>query len=106
MQLRWEETTETGEVIIRDSLGVTVDNAHTYAKENCRQCYGRGVEHWDNGWNYYMRDINEEFGPTVINKILDRKPKNPRIITCDCVLRTLQRVGETPHQLIDPLKGY
>lgn len=98
MQLRWEEISDTGEKIIRNSTGVTVENACTYAKSNCRKCHGRGIEHWDMGWEYYTKEVsipdpkNINKNP-IISNIMDRRPYKPSIYACDCVVRTIQKVG-------------
>lgn len=88
MMLRWIEIDETGNEIVRNNYPVTVENACTYARKNHRICHGRGVQHYDNGYQYvYEMDENLE------RPIMVRKQINPRIIACDCVIKHIERFG-------------
>lgn len=87
MLIKWTETNEVGEEIVREHPTVTVKNADTYARKNHRVCHGRGYQLYDSGSRYetlYDEEGNATIQPVAIN---------PRIIACDCTLRTLAKVG-------------
>lgn len=96
MLLQWQEKDEFGNEVTKNDPRLSVKNAATYAKKNCRHCHARGVEYWDNGWESYLRETNndsKDFCGVEVYQVMDRKPINPRIITCDCVLRTIEKAG-------------
>lgn len=86
MILQWEERNDVGEVTVRTNPELPPENAHTYAKHNHRSCNGTGLEYWDMGWQYY---VEEKDG----HPVLARKPLNPSIVACDCVVRHIGKYG-------------
>lgn len=86
MLLQWTERDEWGNETIKTHPSLSVDDATSYAKNTCQQCWSKGYNCWDDGWNYYTVKEKDHY-------YIDRKPINPRIYTCSCVDRHIERYG-------------
>lgn len=84
MMLKWTTINEYGDEITHTNPELSVENAASYARKNCRRCYARGYLEFDEGWIYYNEVENG-------HQQIKRRPKNPRVESCSCVDRIIQR---------------
>jgi hypothetical protein len=92
MLLKWREQNEYGEVVERSSFEINLDNVESYARRNCRKCYGRGWEKMDSGANPLNKFYRAE-------NIEVREPNlNERVVTCSCVDNHLARLDRIKDQ--------
>jgi hypothetical protein len=86
MNISWTTTNELGEVVTHNHPTITTENAHSYAKQTCHTCWGKGYNTYDNGYEYFSVNENE-------HSWIERRRSNERAILCDCSIRTIQRTG-------------
>lgn len=87
MYITWTSTNDMGEVETYNHPTITTENARSYAKKTCCTCWGKGYNHYDNGWENVVREDDNG------NFLVDRQYVNPRNILCECSIRTIQRTG-------------
>ena len=96
MLLQWVEVDEAGQETTKSNPVLSIENAASYAKNTCQTCWSKGYNLYDDGWQYYMRSTDKDentFCDVEVYQVMDRKPINPRILTCSCVDRHIERYG-------------
>ncbi len=79
MLLEWFEVeSDSNTIIKKQGYPINCNNATSYAKKSCRQCYGRGFHEYSRG-----KGFNPNFP-----ELHERK------IACDCVIRTLEKIRD------------
>lgn len=84
MLLQWESTNDLGETVVHKDP--EFDAIAGKAKKNCKKCFSKGYVYYDNGWENVIV-FNEE----LQREVYDRKPIYPRLISCDCVWRRINK---------------